>query len=186
MNKFDLTGEYFEAYQNIKLSARTYSLSGEKYKEAMQNLLDVLYTAQQNNRPVETIIGYDDNKFASEYFSEYTVKDYGKEFFSDLTMFMVILCIVVAIDFWNGKTQVNIRFMMFSAVVYMILRFIGYLRKKVGYQKHYFLSTCIGVFIVSFLIKEDMYVDIVYPLMVCGVWIVVYGSRRVSKRYRRK
>lgn len=186
MNEFDLTGEYFEAYQQVKLCARSYAFSGKKYDEAMQNLFDVLYTAQQNDRAVEMIIGYDIEQFTKSYFSEYTIKDYLQTLFSDMTLFMVIMFAVTVFDFLNGKTQVNTQYVMFSAVFYMIMRFIGYLRKKLGYQKYLFLSTCASAFIVASFIQGDWYIDVIYPLVICGLWTLVYGGLWLFNRFKHR
>lgn len=185
MTEFDLAGEYFEAYQQVEKYARTYGFAGKKYDDAMQNLLDVLYTAQQNNRPVETIIGYDMERFTKNYFSEYSIKDYVKNCFLLFNINMIIFFIWALYDFIRGETKINIIICITATMTYVVILFFSYLKSKLKYRKTLTCVAFVCLFYVLLLRSLEVYVPTIYLLVACGIWTVVYGSLWLFKRYKK-
>lgn len=70
--KDQLRGAYLEAFDKAELYSEVENVDGDVHEEMLMNLLDLLLTAQKEEKPVEKIIGPDLEQFCQSYFSNYT------------------------------------------------------------------------------------------------------------------
>lgn len=186
MNEFDLTGEYFQAYFQVEKHARTYGFTGKKYDEAMQNLLDVLYTAQQNNRAVEMIIGYDIERFTKNYFSEYTIKDDLNNYLSLFNFSMVIFFSFALYDFVRGEVKINIISWITLLMSCIVILLFAYLKRKFNCRKTLTCAMVVSIFYVLSLRSIEVSVPTIYPLIICGLWTLVYGCLWLFNQFKHR
>lgn len=54
-----LEGEYREAYEKIYIYVNSFLTTGEEIEAAMNDIVDLLLSAQKDGKPVETVVGKD-------------------------------------------------------------------------------------------------------------------------------
>ncbi|MDO5519289.1 MAG: hypothetical protein Q4G58_02235 [bacterium] len=67
----ELNGEYKKTIEKIGLYATIHNIVGKKLDEQMITLIKKMLHAQQNNHPVETVVGMDLEYFCNEQFSDF-------------------------------------------------------------------------------------------------------------------
>ena len=65
-----LSGEYADVFARVESYAMLENINADKQEEMLSNLVDLLYTAQVENKPAARIVGADVEKFCKEYFEE--------------------------------------------------------------------------------------------------------------------
>lgn len=73
--KDQLKGEYLATFDKAELYASVRNIDSQTDEEMMMNLLDLLLTAQKEEKPVEKIIGSDIETFCHSYFEDYGLKN---------------------------------------------------------------------------------------------------------------
>lgn len=64
-----LKGDYLAAYKQVELYSLVDSIDGDTQNEMMTELLDIMLEAQENEKPVEMIVGADIEEFCKSFFS---------------------------------------------------------------------------------------------------------------------
>lgn len=75
LHKDLLKGEYFQTFDRVELYTDASGIDPETCEERLTDLFDLFLAAQEDDRPVEKLIGDDIEAFCRSYFSEYTVRD---------------------------------------------------------------------------------------------------------------
>lgn len=74
MLKDKLKGEYAKVFDKVQLYVEVRNMNGTIVEDMMMNLLDMLLTAQDEEKPADKIIGNDIEKFCQSYFEEYNIQ----------------------------------------------------------------------------------------------------------------
>ncbi|EJO5346172.1 DUF1048 domain-containing protein [Clostridium botulinum] len=69
----------YEIFTNIVCYLRTSSLSERQCEESIQEILDMFLAAENNNKPIENIIGNNPKEFCDEIIESYATKKFSKE-----------------------------------------------------------------------------------------------------------
>ncbi len=69
--KEKLTGEYLRAFDRAEIYAMGIDMADMEGNDMLMELIDTLYTAQQEGKPVEKVLGPDIEKFCREFFEGY-------------------------------------------------------------------------------------------------------------------
>ncbi len=188
-----LTGEYKEAYDRVKWFGYISGFDYADLSRINEGLATKLYEAQQENQPVTTVIGEDEDEFLTEYYSAYTVKDRMKNVFSAANFYLkigfaysVIKLFINVIAEGAGLWDVTVG----SALVYLASGFIMYicfrnfifgiifLRYHAFLRKHkaiyYSLIVAISVAVIALAVAMQALIDGVPALLVIIV-IGIYG-----------
>ncbi len=70
-----LNGSYREVFARTVLYACTTGISTEEADEHLADLFDLLLTAQEEQKPVEKLVGRNLEQFCKDYFEDYTLMD---------------------------------------------------------------------------------------------------------------
>lgn len=66
-----LTGDYRTVFKQVELYATVNGIEYDTQNEMLMELMDLMLSAQKNDKPVEKIIGSDVEQFCKSFFSEY-------------------------------------------------------------------------------------------------------------------
>ncbi len=69
--KEKLVGEYLRAFDRAEIYAMGIDMADPEGNDMLMELIDILYTAQQEGKPVEKVLGPDIEKFCREFFEGY-------------------------------------------------------------------------------------------------------------------
>ena len=93
-----LNGEYKDAYQRVCTYAVMKGYTDEMIEEQMNELFDMLKTAQSEGTPVKRITGSDIDSFLRGFFSDYGVKERIIDILSTVYRLAVLVLIFAVID----------------------------------------------------------------------------------------
>lgn len=203
--KDKLKDTYAKAFDYVETYASALGVPEQDLEEMLNNLLDTLYEAQENGKPVEKIVGKDLETFCREYFQNYT---YWGNFFKNLApmfyRFAVIVFLFSLIDiiypeenttllhaatdlggFVCGAVCGIIAGIMIASVGRVLLS-----RSKRFTNTMYTWMTVIIVvaaIIVSVILCQDVYITVpLLPvLLVSAGYIILYKLAEWVKRYRK-
>lgn len=208
--KGKLEGEYRQAFERAKTYSMLKGIDADADEDMMMNLVDILYTAQVEGKPVCKIIGDDVEKFCKDYFEEYlknnkenlesTVKRIFSWFYS-ICWLIMILCLL-EIVFPEKKVELTEAYIDISGVVFgsivgfifgslivYILQSIIFKVKKINAiaVAFIYLSVLVLLTTVSVLLcmKRDIKIPLLYTAIVTGVYIIVYKSVQLYSRKKK-
>jgi len=199
-----LKGEYKKAFEKIDLYGSINNVNVDVYEDRILNLYDMFTEAQNQDKPVEKIIGKDIEAFCKEYFKvpekNYTfIKVLGRIAYLSLIIF--ILCII---DFlWQideGKTvtemKVDIIPILVGAGIGLILLVLyKFATKNMVFKNDkikpmfYYVFTLVfivaGVFAVNSLLDDyAVSLPLLPVLIVSGIYVLLYYGIRAIVRYK--
>ncbi len=203
--KEKLCGEYLEKFNFVENYGELHLVSAEVMAEKMMDLMDLMLEAQDQELPVEHIVGKDIKGFCKNYFSDVTVADLlrsvGKEIrsWAWLVFALELLLVVVEIGnkdfhFFSYKTDVSgylVGAMVgWSGVVLADL--VGIVLAKLGCytQKtrnvEAFIIAIVTIGMIIFFIGEDKSLEILgWPLLLfSGLYLLAYYGLMFRRRYQ--
>lgn len=200
-----LAGEYREVFLKVEAYAFMCGMSEEEQEDLLENLVDMLYSAQTDGKSVEKIIGKDIEKFCKQYFEGYS--RFGKLFHDipkvayRLVCFM-IFCILLECMYPKEigfvemlKSSTDASGVMAGLLASILSMFFAKLLLKpilFRFKKLNALAVMSVQFVISigliFVILR-FYGDILFAvptyfvLLSCVVYIVIYKAVVLNKRY---
>ncbi len=195
-----LKGKYKETFLMIEDYAIISNLTGDLREERLMNLLDVFVTAQENNDPIEKIVGNDLYEFTINYLSDITFKDRFIEILKMLYMYAVIYLGSTLFYCWQNKEsffkgEISYSYLLTMIIIYIAmflsnssLRFL-YVDYQFKHQKKVPLVTrflqFLMVYIISMLspiLKLDR--SFLHPILIVFVLIFsIYLGNDNMKKY---
>lgn len=193
-----LNGEYREIFSKAQIYATLKQISEDVMDEKMTELYDLLLTAQTDKKPVNKLIGRDENKFLKNFFSDYTFTERLKRLpvnlYRTAWVVFVLECIeAIAADntiknFFNIKSDVSgYGFGLITAVIIwlisdFVLAPVLLKKKKDGsnYRGQYFPLIVIALFVVLIGLGVHFFSDVTVMLPTApfiigsGLYIVIY------------
>lgn len=79
-----LEGEYKEVFQFVEHYANIHLIGGHYKNEKLMDLLDMMMQAQEQETPVENVVGKSQEQFAKDFYSDVTLASLSEDFFSKL------------------------------------------------------------------------------------------------------
>lgn len=199
-----LKGEYKKAFEKIDLYGSINNVNQDVYEDRILNLYDMFTEAQNEDKPVEKIIGKDIEAFCKEYFKvpekNYTfIKVLGRIAYLSLIIF--ILCII---DFlWQideGKTvtemKVDIIPILVGAGIGLVLLVLCQFATKnmifkndkikpIFYYMFVLIFIVVGVFVVNRAFDDyAVSLPLMPVLIVSGIYTLLYYGIRAIVRYK--
>jgi len=106
-----LNGEYKTAFEKIEIYGLAEGGAVENHEEKMMEIFDILLEAQNENKPIEKIVGKDLEIFCKNFFEEKVVEENNKIL---VYIFRVMMCsftygildILINLDGLNRKTDI--------------------------------------------------------------------------------
>ncbi len=189
-----LTGEYREVFAKAQLYSTLKHISDEVVEDKMTELYDLLFTAQTDEKPVNKLIGKDENKFLKSFFGDYTfaerLKSLPAGLYRSAWLIFIIECIeAIAADntiknFFHIRSDVSgygvgiitavlVYFICSSVLAPILLK-----KKKVSFGGWYFLI--LAMFLVFIGVGVELLGDmsimlLTHPFIIfSGLYIIVY------------
>lgn len=193
-----LKDEYREVFSKAQVYATLKHIADDVMDEKMTELYDLLLTAQTDGKPVNKLIGRDENKFLKNFFGDYTfierLKRLPANLYNVAWVVFVLECIeAIAADdtiknFFNIKSDVSgygvgaLTAILLYLISDCILAPILLKKKKDGsnYRGQYFPLIVIALFVVFIGIGTHFSDDISFILPTApfiigsGLYIVIY------------
>ncbi len=196
-----LEGEYAEVFKKAEKYSMMISLDTDIQNEYMMNLADLLLTAQKKNRPVEKIVGKDQEKFCVDYFSGVTFKDrvkaFSKRVYYALCVVFILefLYLILNIESLNESTNILVPLLIgFSCGTF--IDFIGtvvfkrlFIKYRKTFSKLYYAFIIVSLLATGFIgaYGTDI-LDITIPaysvLIISGIYVIPYTAVILYKKLR--
>ena len=199
-----LRGEYSDVLERAEIYGIAKNINSEVQDEMMMNLFDILLSSQEDNKPVEKIVGNDMEKFLEDYYEGYTIGERLKMIPKELFRLMKILFVFELLDtifmidegvsFFQVETDIS--WFIVGIICGIIITTIGYVisnnmlkKKKVKVNVIYgiiialFVLSCIVLYNVvdKFQIQIKSYVSIIISFVYIVIYIVVRSIYRYKK-----
>lgn len=200
-----LNGEYRTIFEKVELYSDMNGVLEEVKADKLMNLLDLLMTAEAEQKPASDIIGSDIKKFCKEYFSDYDMHIKISEIPSKIYEMAWILFISLLLDvFLLDHPTKNLIYMksdilpiisgiMVGILLAILLKYlIGpviYRSKKIPTIIYYVLVILlfIAFIVISMCIIGEKNLQLpTFPFLVGSIsYIVIYLTVRSIIRYRK-
>lgn len=197
-----LRGEYREIFEKTELYGTFSEVNAEVQDDLMMNLFDLLLTAQEEEKPVEKIIGSDMEKFCKEYFQNYDWRERMRYFPANLyrltrAIFILELldyfCLEENVDLFQAQSNITPYLggfglsLIFTMMVDIFIRPMIF-RLKIKPYLYYvgFLLVWAGTIALCIRLTDGMVLGIpMFPiLLVSGIYNLIYLMIRSVWRYR--
>ncbi len=199
-----LTGSYREVFAKTALYACTKNIATEESDERMADLYELLLTAQEEQKPVEKLVGKDIEKFCKDYFGDYTWKERLKLIPKDLFRMSVILLVLELFELWAAKGTANSVFsiqtdpsgylfglgigVFFAMVCNTVFSPLVLKSKKIKPGVWYFLMLLVLVLLfiggMTLASNIEMSVPVMVLILISGGYAALYLIVRSIWRYR--
>lgn len=200
-----LTGDYADTFSRVKAYAAFKNISSDEINERLEELYDILYTAQKQNKDVRKITGNDLEKFCKEFFGDYTIFDRIKKLPYSVYKAMWVIFVFSFITILADDHPIRNLFtitddmagILIGAAIILVIDFVcmvliapQILRlKKIKSDTWSFimLVVMILVFIAVFWLMGDIKLEVkaFYTSLVSLIYIAVYSAITLSMRYKR-
>lgn len=203
-----LKGEYKEVFEKIESYSIFLSIDAEINEDMMMNLVDMLYTAQIEGKPVEKIVGNDVEKFCKEYFQDIDknplmvfIKNIPHTFYV-VAWGIFILSIIEFLDLPKftyseiKKVTIDVSGLVLgwmlgcivSCVIFYFVRGIILKIKKLNSTVVAFVCLA-GVFVIgctAVVLAEEksIKIPVIYAFVVSFIYILIYKGINLYKRYK--
>ena len=202
--KEKLKGEYRETFERVETYSFVNGIDQNTDEEMMMNLLDMLYTAQVEGKPVKKIVGEDIEKFCKDYFEGTEVKLESKikripAWLYSCCWLIMIICILELV-FPEEKTSITDAYIDVSGLVFgsivgfvagslimYVLRVVVFKVKKINATVVSFIY--LAIFVVLLVISialcsgRDIRIPLILSMTISGIYIVIY---KIVQLYVRK
>ena len=199
-----LNGEYREVFARAQLYSTLKHIPDDVADEKMSELYDLLLTAQTDKKPVNKLIGKDENKFLKNFFGDYTIRERLKSIPSVLYRWAWVVLVIETIEaiaaddtiknFFHIKSDVSgygigfITAILIYLVCNTILAPVLLKKKKVSYTGWYFMLLAIIVVFIGVGVEifgDTSIMLLTHPFILCSaIYIVIYFIVRSIWRYR--
>lgn len=201
-----LVGEYKEAFKFVEHYADIHMIGGHYKNEKLMDLLDLIMQAQENERPVEEIVGKDKEQYAKDFYSDVTLPSLCENLFSKLKIWawlvlvfegLMVLSKIGEEDFniftfkadMSGYLQgflIAYLGVMLADIISIILAKFKYYNEKlnVGLMIGLTLLTIVGCIYMG--VNEITISVRSFPVMLCAlVFLIVYYVVEFSCRIKK-
>lgn len=204
--KDQLKGEYLAAFDKVELYASVRNIDSQTDEEMMMNLLDLLLTAQKEEKPVEKIIGSDIETFCHSYFEDYGLKNRLQKLPKKIYHFMQSVFVLELIELFFSMDDKDFDIFQYHTdlsgfiagftIATLLLLLLNPIIKTLMFRWKRISSTLyntilIGLFLVLlfpalYLIDEkEMQIPILVPLAISTSYILLFTIFRAILRFRK-
>ncbi len=203
--KDKLKDAYLKAFDYVEAYAVAMDVPDQDLEEMLNHLLDTLYEAQENGKPVEKIVGSDLKQFCENYFQDYTylgnfMKNLAPMFYR-FSIFIFLFSLVELgqleedVTLFHATTDVGgylcgaICGILAGIIATAVAKTFLFRSKKFTHKMFTWMVIVIFVvaIVLSMIICED--VNIMVPLfsflLVSGGYIVLYKLIELVRRYQK-
>lgn len=131
-----LEGEYRTAFRDIETFGMATNMDTLTFNEKMTEILDILISAQEDGKDVDSVVGKDIESFCENYFSEIPMKTYLYELVDSLKnvawfiLVIDILSIIVSVAYGTPERSDMIALLINFAIIYIVSRLVALLLRK--------------------------------------------------------
>ncbi len=200
-----LTGEYRDTFSRVRGYGAFKDISSDEMAERLEELYDILYTAQNQKKDVKKIVGNDLEKFCKDFFGDYGILDRLKKIPALIykacwiTFIFSLISIISADNPIKNllKTTDDIAGILIGATIIFITDFVCSIIiaplipkiKKIKSETWSFivLGFTIVVFIGVFVAFDDISIKVkaFYVCLISLIYILAYLAVTLTQRYKR-
>lgn len=200
-----LTGEYRTIFEKVELYSDMNGIPEEIKADRLMNLLDLLTTAEADQKPAAEIIGSDIQRFCKDYFADYDMRikisEIPEKIYDVARPLLVILLLDIFllehptknIIYMKSDILPMISGLMVGILLAILLKYlvgpIIYRSKKIPAIVYYFLVIVlfIAFIVIAMNIIGDRNLQLPsFPFLVATIsYIVIYLTIRSIIRYRK-
>lgn len=207
IEKEKLEGEYKEAFERVEAYAMLRGVDSETQEDRLMNLVDLLLTAQVEQKPVEKIVGKNIRHFCKDYFGDYSALEHAVIGFPSWlyrgAWIIFIFCILDAVfpeneeNFHIISATTEIQGYLFGIVTGIILslilgsvgQVILFRLKKVNVRVISVIVIFVGVSAVIggciWMGDRTISVPLLPTMIISGGYVAVYKGIQLALRYRK-
>lgn len=208
IDKEKLSGEYRDAFEKIETYSMLHGFDADMDNEMMLNMLDILYTAQVDNKPVEKIIGRDIEQFCKDYFSECNenkaILKRLPQFLYSLSGLILVLSLIEIVfpedeNIPVTKATVNVNSLIAGIICGIVLSLvIGYIGEKILFKLKkikanimaiiifvIFVIACICISVAVIAIDETVNIKLLPALVISALYVIIYKICQLKERYKK-
>lgn len=206
IEKDKLKGEYNKVFDRVEGYTVIKSIDEDTREEMLMNLVDMLYSAQLDGKPVEKIVGKDIDQFCREYFQDYnSLQKLIKSLPGWLYRVMLIIMVFSVLELlfpeeegipaWNITTEVSAYILgigagIVSSLIFLVIGNILWMKFKKIHSNLLYAGIII-IFVLTMVISINFTGDIKWEiplipvLLVAGSYVLVYKCWQLSDRYKK-
>ncbi len=200
-----LTGEYKDTFSRVRGYGAFKDISSDEMNERLEELYDILYTAQNQKKDVKKIVGNDLEKFCKDFFGDYGILDRLKKIPALIykacwiTFIFSLISILSAVSPIKNlfKTTDDMAGILIGAMIIFITDFVCAIIiaplipkvKKIKSETWSFIALgfTIVVFICVFVAFNDISIKVkaFYVCLISLIYILAYLAVTLTERYKR-
>lgn len=194
-----LKGEYKDAFQKVQMYSTSNLIGEDTESELMMELLDHMLMAQEEGKPVSTIVGDDIEGFCEIFFSEYKLGNRFLDFLKSLRHLAWVMLIFAILDFLFGdgglSNSSDISVIVIGGLGGSFLILIVYLLIRPLVKKRKINATALNIIYIVLLIvsivticilanRYSLHVPAWVAITVPAVYIIVYSVVNAITNYK--
>lgn len=194
-----LKGEYKEVFQKVEMYSTSNLIGEDMQDELMMELLDHMLIAQEEGKPVSTIVGDDIEEFCQNFFSEYKLGNRFLDFLKSLRHLAWVMLIFVILDFFFGdgglSNSSDISVIVIGGLCGSFLDLIVYLLIRPLVKKRKINATALNTIYIVLLIvsivttcilanRYSLHAPTWIAITVPAVYIIVYSVVNAITNYK--
>lgn len=207
IEKEKLEGEYKEVFERVEAYAMLRGVDSETQEDRLMNLVDLLLTAQVEQKPVEKIVGKNIKHFCKDYFGDYSalehvVLDFPNWLYT-MSWILFIFCVLEAVfpeneeNFHIISATIEIQGYLFGIVTGIILSLIlGSVGQVILFHLKKVNVTVISVIVIFVGVSaviggciwmgdRTISVPLLPTMIISGGYVAVYKGIQLALRYRK-
>ncbi len=190
----NLKSDYSTTFREIEMYVNTQNIDEITREERLSELLDMFLSAQNANKPVQSIVGNNVEEFCKIFCSDCGIKNRILNILDNIktiAQIMIVISILdifdilfnyldgTTVDFLTALSSLNVSGYLMGIVISMILGFVcNFIVRSIMFKsKHismrFLKGTTFGVAVVSFLILFTFMFSTNTNLFDCPVWIML-------------
>ena len=207
IEKKKLIGEYKEVFEKAETYGILLGVNGQVQEEMLLNLIDILYTAQQEGKPVVKIIGNDVEQFCKDYFQEQRgIREYIQGIPSGVYRVSLVILFFGILEFiyWEEEISgsiwqatMDISGFLLGGVIGVLISILAlWVLQPILFKLRRVNATVISFVIVAFSIagivagtilceEESVPVPLIPIVVGGGIYAIIYKGYQLYQRYRK-
>lgn len=207
LKKDKLTGEYKRIFAKAETYAMLLGIENQVQEDMLMNLIDILYTAQEEGKPAEQIIGNDVEQFCKDYFCEQrgllgAIRGIPGWLYRMSIVILVFSILEIFlyigetdIEIWNVNMDIS-GFLagiliggITSCIALWVLNHLLFRLKKVNATVIAFLILIFDILLVVVSVwkwgEETLSVPILPVILVSAVFVIAFKGYHMYQRYQK-
>lgn len=203
-----LKGEYLKVFNKVELYADIHKIGEDAKNDALINLIDMLFSAQNEDVPPSRIVGNNLKKFCEQYFSDYTAYGRVLEVLKNIYHMMWLILVISTMEMLTISGEKG--FDLFKSTTDIMPYIVGYscmgllmiiinsvfkkliFKKKVSVGVYDFvvMLACALFIAFAFFIYSDEFsltfnIPLFWTIIISAAYVITYIIIRAISNYKK-